>query len=47
MGMRIKDLLHISQFNSDNNERSIRFAYAGNQVENMDADEWNKLKMDL
>ena len=28
MGIRIKDLLHISQFNSDNNERSIRFADA-------------------
>ena len=47
MGMRIKDLLHISQFNSDNKERSIRFADAGNHVENMDSDEWNKLKMDL
>ena len=44
MNMSLKDLLKNSQHNSDKNEREIRFADAGQFLENMDKEEWKQLK---
>ena len=47
MNMSLKDLLKNSQHNSDKNEREIRFADAGQFLENMDKEEWKQLKQHL
>ena len=47
MNMSLKDLLKNSQHNSDKNEREIRFADAGQFLENMDKEEWKQLKPHL
>ena len=43
MNMPLKDLLKKSQYNSDKNEREIRFADAGLHFQSIDKDDWNKL----
>ena len=43
MNMSLKDLLKNSQHNSDKNEREIRFADAGQFLENMDKEDWKQL----
>ena len=47
MNMSLKDLLKNSQYNSDKIEREIRFADAGHHFQNLDKDDWNKLKENL
>ena len=47
MNMSLKDLLKNSQYNSDKKEREIRFADAGQFLENMDKEEWKQLKPHL
>ena len=47
MNMPLRDLLKSSQYNSDRNEREIRFADAGKHFESMDKEEWNELKQNL
>ena len=47
MNMSLKDLLKNSQHISDKNEREIRFADAGQFLENMDKDDWKQLKQHL
>ena len=47
MNMSLKDLLKNSQHNSDKNEREIRFADAGQFLENMDKEDWKQLKQHL
>ena len=47
MNMSLKDLLKNSQYSSDKIEREIRFADAGQVLENMDKEEWKKLKQHL
>ena len=47
MNMSLKDLLKNAQHNSDKNEREIRFADAGQFLENMDKEEWKQLKQHL
>ena len=47
MNMSLKDLLKNSQHNSDKNERDIRFADAGHHFQNLDKDDWEKLKHNL
>ena len=47
MQMSIKDLLQQSQYNSDQNEREIRFADTGQHFESLDKDDWDKLKGNL
>ena len=47
MNMSLKDLLKNSQYNSDKNERDIRFADASQFLENMDKEEWKQLKQHL
>ena len=47
MNMSLKDLLKNSQHNSDKQEREIRFVDAGQHFQNLDKDDWNKLKESL
>tara|TARA_B100000963_G_C22509478_1_gene617623 strand:- start:761 stop:994 length:234 start_codon:yes stop_codon:yes gene_type:complete len=47
MNMSLKDLLLNSQYNSDKNEREIRFADAGQHFQSLDKDDWNKLRDSL
>lgn len=47
MNMSLKDLLKASSYNSDKNERGIRFADVGNHFQSLDGDEWNELKNNL
>ncbi len=47
MNMSLNDLLLNSQYNSDKNEREIRFADAGQHFQSLDKDDWNKLRDSL
>ena len=47
MNMPFKDLLKSSHYNSDRNEREIRFADAGMHFESLDKDDWKELKHNL
>ena len=45
--MPLKDLLEKSQYNSDKNQREIRFADAGNHFQSLEKDDWDNLKENL
>ena len=47
MNMSLRDLLKNSQYNSDKEEREIRFADVGHHFQSLDKDDWNKLKENL
>ena len=47
LNMPLKDLLKNSNYNSDKNEREIRFADAGQHFQSLEKDDWDKLKENL
>ena len=47
MNMSLKDLLKRSNYNSDKNEREIRFADAGQHFQSLEKDDWDTLKENL
>ena len=47
MSMDLNDLLKNSQHNAAGNKREIRFADAGDHFQNLDKDDWDKLKENL
>ena len=47
MNMPLRDLLKSSQYNSNRNEREIRFADDGKHFEGLDKDDWRELKHNL
>ena len=47
MGMDLNKLIKNSQHNAVSNKREIRFADAGDHFQNLDKDDWDKLKENL
>ena len=47
MNMSIKELIKNSKYDTDKDDRKIRFVSSGEDFQDMDEEEWNKIKNNL
>ena len=47
MNMNIKELINNSKYDTDKDDRKIRFVSSGEDFQDMDEEEWNKIKNNL